>query len=197
MNKQEGLSLVELLVGITLGLIVVGVAGTLYVSTLKSNLDNVKQQRFEQSAQILASTIAAGIRRAGFSNSATSLPNVSGWATGTHYYSNGTCALFTYVDTTFSTPKQQFFGYKLDTTTGIMYSYQSDTLVSCLTTTTWQPMTDLNQIKLYQASPDDVFSSASPTRLVVIHLIAEATGLTTGTSPVRREVIIKIFIRNG
>ena len=197
MKRQMGLTLVELTIGLAVGMIVLGTAGTLFISTLRSNLNAVKQQRFEQSVQILSNTIAAGVRRAGFSNSVTILPDVAGWTPGVHYYVNGTCMLFTYVDTTLATPKQQFFGYKLDTTTGIMYSYQSNTLVNCSTTTTWQALTDPTQIIITEASPGTLFSTPANPRLVEIHLIAEATGLSSGGTPVRREVTTKVFIRNS
>lgn len=197
MNRQKGLSLVELMIGLAVGIIVLGTAGTLVISTLRANFDAVKQQRFEESIQVLTNTIAAGVRRAGFSNSINSLPDVSGWPPGLHYYTNGTCILFTYVDTAISPAKQQFFGYKLDTATGTMYSYQSDALVTCATTTTWEAITDPTQIVFSEASPGTLFSSPSNPRLVEIHLVAEAKSLATGADPVRREITVKVFIRNG
>lgn len=197
MNRQKGLSLVELMIGIAVGIIVLGTAGSLFVSTLRSNLDAMKQQRFEESVQVLTNTIAAGVRRAGFSNSVNSLPDVTGWTPGLHYYLDGTCMLFTYIDTAISPPKQQFFGYKLDTATGIMYSYQSDALVACSTTSTWEAITDPTQIVFSEATPGTLFSSPSNPRLVEIRLIAEAKGLTTGADPVRREITVKVFIRNS
>lgn len=197
MNKQRGLSIIELMIGLAIGTIVLGSAGTLFVSTLRANLDAVKQQRFEQSVQVLMNTMAAGLRRAGFSNATTNLPDVSGWTSGSHYYTNGTCALFSYVDTTLSVAKQQFFGYKLDTITGIMYAYQADAIVLCSDTTTWQAMTDPTQITISQAPSSALFSSPLNPKLVEIHLIASATGLAVGANPVSREVITEAFIRNN
>jgi len=196
MNKQKGFSLIELMIGAAIGIIVLGSAGSLFVSTLRANLDAVKQQRFEQSVQVLISSMAAGLRRAGFSNSSTALPDVSGWTAGTHYNVTGTCVLFTYVDTTLPLVKQQFFGYKLDTATGIMYSYQADAKVDCATTTTWEAMTDLAQIKIIQPA-GSLFSTPTNPKLIVINLIAEATGLTTAGTPVSREVTMKVLVRNS
>lgn len=197
MNKQRGLSLIEIMIGLAIGAIVLASAGTLFVSTLRTNLDAVQQQRFEQSVQVLVNTIAAEIRRAGFSDTTTNLPDVSGWTAGSHFYTNGTCALLTYVNTALPVAKQQFFGYKLDTITGVMYSYQADTLVLCSDTTTWQAMTDPTQITISQAPSSALFSSPLNPKLVEIHLIATATGLVSGGNPVSREVVVEAFIRNN
>lgn len=196
MNKHQGLTIIELMIGLAIGTIVLASAGALFVSTLRTNLDNVKQQRFEQTIQVLKGTIAAGIRRAGFSNSSSALPDVSGWTAGKHFYLNGTCALFTYVDTSLATPKQQYFGYNLDTNTGTLYSYQSDNKVDCGTGSPWTAMTDPTQIKITEATPNTLFTTPTNPKVVNIHLIAEATGLKTGTSPVQREALVKVFVRN-
>lgn len=196
MNKQFGFSLVEIMIGITIGIIVVGAAGTFYVNTLTDNVDQVRQQRFEQAVQILKNTIASSIRRAGYSNSTTALPDVSGWTAGSHYYSNGTCALVTYVDRSLATPQQQYFGYKLDSTTGIFYSYQANNKVDCSATTTWEAMNDPTQIKFSAPAGDTVFSNATNPKLVQIHFIAAEEVSQTGTNPVSQEVLIKVFIRN-
>jgi prepilin peptidase dependent protein B len=83
MKKLKGFTVIEIMIGLAIGLIVVASAGSFIISTLRFNMDNVKQQRFEQVIQILKNTIASGLRRAGFSNSATSLPDVTGWTAGT------------------------------------------------------------------------------------------------------------------
>lgn len=196
MKNQMGLSIVETMIGITIGLIVASSAAAFYISTLKSNIEDVRQQRFAQSVQILKYMISSGIRRAGYSNSTTALPDVEGWTSGSHYYSNGSCALITYVDMSLPTPKQQFYGYKLDTTTGIIYSYQADDKVNCSETGTWEPMNDPNQIKFSEAPSDPFFSSTSNPKLIQMHLIAEEMESKAGTNTLSREVLVKVFIRN-
>jgi hypothetical protein len=114
-----------------------------------------------------------------------------------HYYINGNCALFTYFDTTLAVPKQQFFGYKLDTTTGIIYSYQADTKIDCATTTTWEAMNNPTEIKYSVSALDSFFSSPSNPKLIEIHLIAENLQLKTGGVPVRRDILVQVFIRNN
>ena len=148
MKKQSGHSIIAMIIGLAIGIIVLVSAGAFFTSTLRNNVDDVKQQNFEQSIQIIKNTMVAGIRRAGYSNSSSNLPDVGGWVAGSHYYSSGTCALITYVDMTLPLPKQQFFGYKLDTITGILYSYQADNKVDCSETNTWQPI----KLKAYSNS---------------------------------------------
>ncbi len=197
MKKQTGYSIIAMMIGLAIGIIVLVSAGAFFMSTLRSNVDEVKQQNFEQSIQIIKSTMVAGIRRAGYSNSASSLPDVAGWASGSHYYTNGTCVLITYVDMALALPKQQFFGYKLDKTTGILYSYQADDKVDCSETSTWQPISDPTQIRFSEAPSDPLFSSPLNPKLIQIHLIAESMELSTGGVPVSRDVLVKVFIRNS
>lgn len=196
MKKQMGLSIIETMIGMTIGLIVVGSAGTFFLSTLKSNVDDVRQQGFYQTIQTLKYMISSGIRRAGYSNSTSALPDVPGWISGSHYYSNGSCALITYVDMSLPTPKQQFYGYKLDTATGIIYSYQADDLVNCSETRVWESMNDPTQIKFSEAPSDPLFSNSSNPKLIQIHLIAEDIASKSGKNPLSQEVLVKVFIRN-
>ncbi|RUR06112.1 prepilin-type N-terminal cleavage/methylation domain-containing protein [Legionella sp. km772] len=196
MKKQRGLSIVEIMIGMTIGLVVVGSAGTFFLSTLKSSVDDARQQSFIQTIQTLKYMMTSEIRRAGYSNSTSALPAVSGWPAGSHYYSNGLCALVTYIDMTLPTPKQQFFGFKLEPGTGIIYSYQADNLVNCAATTVWEAMNDPTQIKFSQVASAPLFSTTTNPKLVQIHLMAEDVVSQSGTNPLNQEVLVKVFIRN-
>ena len=64
--RQRGLSLVELLVGIAIGLFVVAGATTLFVSYLKNNRTLLQETRVNQDLRAAADLIARDLRRAGY-----------------------------------------------------------------------------------------------------------------------------------
>lgn len=65
LHKQRGLSLVELMVGMVAGLIVVGGVTSVYLTTIVSSADTLKQSKLNQEMTTLMSVIAADVRRAG------------------------------------------------------------------------------------------------------------------------------------
>lgn len=67
MKPTRGFTLVELLIGITIGLIVVGGAITLFVSIAKATTVMVQTNKMQQELRSLGLTMTRDIRRAGFS----------------------------------------------------------------------------------------------------------------------------------
>ena len=143
MNKQIGFSLVEVMIGMALGLIILAGASSLFVSTLSVNSKLVRGQRFEQTLQILNTTITSEIRRAGYANEGVTLtPN---GLNGSQYFAQDGCVLFSH-----STPTstERFYGYLLNN--GVVYVYNSDTFNnSCtLDLLTWTPVTSIADINV-------------------------------------------------
>lgn len=64
--RQRGMSLVELLVGVAIGLFVVAGATTLFVSYLSSNRTLLQETRVNQDLRAAADLIARDLRRAGY-----------------------------------------------------------------------------------------------------------------------------------
>lgn len=63
-RRQAGVTLVELMVGMVVGLIVLGAAITLVVSLMKSNNDSIRSMRLSQEMRALADVATMEIRRA-------------------------------------------------------------------------------------------------------------------------------------
>ena len=53
MKKQRGFTIVELMIGITIGLVVITLASVLFSSTLFANANGVKQSQLEQTVHAL------------------------------------------------------------------------------------------------------------------------------------------------
>lgn len=65
-SRQTGLSLVELMVGLVVGLIVVAGAGAMYVTTVRGQSYGLRAAKLNQDLRATMSVIASDIRRAGY-----------------------------------------------------------------------------------------------------------------------------------
>lgn len=70
-RRVEGFSLVELLVGLTAGLVVLSGAVSLSVAILRSNTDSIKATRLNQDLNAIMAIMTNEIRRAGYSGDLT------------------------------------------------------------------------------------------------------------------------------
>lgn len=66
LNKQHGLSLVELMIGIVVGLFVVGATITTYMLALRGSADAINNSRLNQELRSSVTQIANELRRAGY-----------------------------------------------------------------------------------------------------------------------------------
>lgn len=126
---MRGFTLVELLVGLVVGLLVVGAAGAIYVITVQSKSEALRAAKLNQEVRSLLAAMAPDIRRAGYwggavsASAATVLPLTSGAShpfmssTGNlAIHDEGRCILFSY-DADGSgdgvVPATEVFGYRL------------------------------------------------------------------------------------
>lgn len=64
--RQTGVTLIEMMIGMTVGLFVVSGVLTVYVATLNSTSDTIKQSRLNQEIMTLINIMSTDIRRAGY-----------------------------------------------------------------------------------------------------------------------------------
>lgn len=69
-SKQRGMTLVELMIALALGLVVVGAVLAVYLMTLKTSGQTLKSGRLNQEVAAIMSIMANDIRRAGYANAA-------------------------------------------------------------------------------------------------------------------------------
>lgn len=65
-NRQRGVTLIELMIGMVVGLIVVGGVLTIYIAVLESSGELIKQSRLNSEMSALMNIMANDIRRAGY-----------------------------------------------------------------------------------------------------------------------------------
>jgi type IV pilus assembly protein PilW len=65
-QHQCGLSMAELMIGIAVGLIVIGIVGTLFITTLRGSDDTLRSMKLNQELRAAMDYMVADIRRSGF-----------------------------------------------------------------------------------------------------------------------------------
>jgi len=75
LHRQRGVTLVELMVGLTVGLIVIGVVGSLFLTTMGGSNDSLRSMKLNQELRTALDYMAADIRRAGYWSAAAAANN--------------------------------------------------------------------------------------------------------------------------
>ena len=115
--RQKGLSIIELMVGMTLGLIVVTAAIAAFLGNLRGSSDNLRQARLNEDMNAVMAYMMNDIRRAGYWGTANKDQANPFSEPTTDITINGNCILYSY-DAVYSTAygdinDGDFFGFKL------------------------------------------------------------------------------------
>lgn len=213
LNKQRGFTLIELMVGLTIGLIVMAGVLKFLSSILQANTESVKQQKFEQTVHALVGTIAADIRRAGYTPLGQAVPTLTvGGVNVGSFYANGNCLLLTYrnPDNTIA-----YRGYLRDDATKAIYVLKSvlaSPPSSCLLSdTAWNPTPVTDSSLLTVDAPTTAPPSSSSgtlanavfqadaafTKLKWIHFTLTSANVTTQSGDyLSRDVVAAVTLRN-
>lgn len=151
-RRQVGVSLIELMVGMVIGLIIVGAASTVYVNAVRSGSDTLRSAKLNIELRGAMDMMVAEIRRAGYSLDTANLSsNPFTQTTTTDLAAPGTgCILFSYdangngtVDTS------DFFGFKLTGSAASMRfgGTSASNGVNCAAAGgSWESITDPNSV---------------------------------------------------
>lgn len=66
MKKQQGLTLIELMISLALGMIIMAATLSIYISTIKSSADTIKSARLNHDLEMAISLMSNDIKRAGY-----------------------------------------------------------------------------------------------------------------------------------
>lgn len=168
-KAQLGLNLVELMIGLVVGMIVLAAMTVVYLNASRGSKDTLNANRLNQDIRAVMDIMVADIRRAGYwATAAIATPNCFTTRTTTAtctkvtdlFINNaGNCILYSY-DATYKTgsvagpPAQDgidFFGFRLNggavqaVSDAGMSSTDANTVCSTLT---WQSLTDSNVINV-------------------------------------------------
>ena len=135
-NKQQGLTLIEMMIAMLIGIIISGAVITIFVSNIKSVTDNMKMTRLNQELRGTMTFISDEIKRAGYSADATN----SAFITDFNFAAGSSCLRYSYDEDGDGTQDaDERFGFQLNTN-AIRWS-NNVTTTDC-SDGTWQRITD-------------------------------------------------------
>lgn len=141
-RRQQGLSLVELMVGLTVGLIIIAATGTMYIATVRGGKDTLNSARLNIELRGAMDVMVAEIRRAGASPAGGVSDPFMQTTTDVAVHSSGSCLVFSYDrDWNSATANSDFIGFKVSDGAIAMSMSGTTTTASC-PTTGWEPLTD-------------------------------------------------------
>jgi|GEM_PF-5133674 len=121
MSKQNGFTLVELMIAMLVGLILLTATGAFYLVNLRASMDSVKVQQFDKTVQVFIDNAVSEIRRACYVRGGESLPPPTDKIIG------GSCIVFSHSVEDVDEP--QSYGFKFEDHN--IYIYVNQTAISC------------------------------------------------------------------
>lgn len=149
--RQAGFSLVELMVGMAIGLIIVAAAASVYITAVRSGADTLRSAKLNMELRSAMDVMVAEIRRAGYTPNTTNLTNNPFMLTDTNLTLVGTdCLLFAYdADGNSTTDSEDFFGFRRNTSDASISMRRGGASTSggCTgDTTSWERITDPDNV---------------------------------------------------
>lgn len=166
-HKQQGSSLIEVMIGLFLGLLVAGAGMALFLSALSGQTDNIRLNRLNQDMRALMDIMVRDIRRAGFvtddlqnySNTLKTNPFFVDPTTDIKVHSTGSltnnCIVYTYNSDNDKPPNvddnndvddtddsNDFFGFRLDGSTGNLQMRRSGQTNATCADGNWESITE-------------------------------------------------------
>lgn len=155
--RQRGLSLIELMIGMAVGLVILAGVLTVYISTIQSSSATVKSIRLNQEMNAVLDVMMSDITRAGYwSNATDQIQNIqtvsnpfTAATTDLRVLDGGRCLLFTYdfdADGLVTASTDEMRGYRLNVDTNEIQTIQGITggvdTTTCPGDHAWQSLTD-------------------------------------------------------
>jgi prepilin peptidase dependent protein B len=183
-TRQTGVTLIELMIGVVVGLIVLAGVLSVFVATIKSSSDTLKSSRLNQEIRAAMSLISSDIRRAGFwgvavagscnpfNNTDATQPapcdTYSGITVQSYGGEAGACILFSYdLDANGAIEPNEYMGYRFDSANSEIDVKTSGNHATNPGLTTddstcargsWEALTDSSAITISQTGTTPVFS---------------------------------------
>ena len=171
LRNQKGVSLIELMVGMTIGLIIVAAAGSLYITAMRGGADATRSAKLNMELRGAMDTMVSEIRRAGYLNTTTSTDTTANpfmQATSNLSFPSSlptsSCVLFSYdADQSGAINTADFFGFKKDGDAIAMRSGGTAPTASGVCNATgdsWEKITDDNNVVVDTLSFTNTVTSA-------------------------------------
>jgi type IV pilus assembly protein PilW len=192
MNKQKGLTLIELMIAMVIGLLVVGVTITLFVTNVRSATENARMTRLNQELRMTMGFISDELKRAGYSADPANSDFISEFRAVTN------CIRYAYDENGNGIREvTERFGFELDTST-IRWG-RSVTTNDC-SDGNWESITNANTSTITAftvTTPEADTAITTPSGLDILQFDVVITGqidLNSGTAS--RTISETIRVRN-
>jgi len=184
-RNQQGITLVELMVGLVVGLIVIGGSLAIFLSTLQNSNHTLKMSKLNQDLTSVMQLMVNEIRRAGYSPDAT---------VNLNFDTASNCFLYTYWDLNAGTPALKTKGFKLVGSVLKMKNNPS----SCASVTSGDDLTDSNAMTISTFAIDTTNYRCINVQTDIEMASCSTAGMTSGDKYITiREVAISITARSA
>jgi len=147
-GRQRGVSLVELMVGLAIGLIIIAAAASVYITSVRSGSDTLRSAKLNMELRGAMDLMVAEIRRSGYTPNTTNLTSNPFMLADTNLTLVGTdCLLLAYdANGNGVTETTDFVGFKKNATAVSMrYGGTASTSTGC-SVGSWENLTDPNNV---------------------------------------------------
>jgi len=204
-HKNKGFTLIEIMISLLLGLIVIGGAISIYISTIRSSTDITNSARLNYDLDSVMQLMVNDIRRSGYWGDAVAGSNamnnnftqattdiqIRNIAAPTTAVNLGNCILYTYdangdgiVDDGTANPSE-YYGFRLNgVELEMRVSGTAATALSCGENVEWRNIVDENTIKVnrLQFSLSATVAEVGPPVIPALLKSSQCLNVTTGTS---------------
>ena len=193
-KPELGVSLIELMVGLLIGLIVIAAVGSVYVSAARSSSEILAANRLNQEIRTLMDLMSFEIRRSGFGIE-PALESIA-------IHDNGSCIVYRYQ----FDGNERNAGFRLNSNQ--IELKEGGTLADC-TQGTWTPITDIGMVTVtaltFDTSTSECFDgltndktdcSALATGVVVRRIAIDADAELTADQSVAMQARETVRVRN-
>jgi prepilin peptidase dependent protein B len=184
-KKQQGFTLVELMVGLVVGLIVIGGSLAMFLSTLQSSNHTLKMSKLNQNLTAVMQLMVNEVRRAGYSPDAT---------ISLDFDTASNCFAYSYWDLTAGTPALKKKAFRL---VGSVLKIKND-LSSCINFINADDLTDSNAMTISAFTIDITNYRCINVQTELEMSSCSTAGMTTGDKYITiREVYIQITAQSA
>lgn len=205
-QAQKGVSLIELMVGITVGLLILAGVSNLFADYIRSNKDLLTMTRLNQELRSATDLMARDIRRAGYWQNAITGVWYSGSASvvANPYATVDTTTGIAYdyaLDADDSVGTAEAFGFKLDNGTLMMlkdngWAAVTDSSSTTITSFTITPTLRTISLLEYCIKPCPGGSTTCPPQMTVRDIDISITGQSKNDSTITRQIRESVRVRN-
>jgi len=141
-DRQKGLTLIEMLIAMVLGIFVTAVIITVFSTNVRSNVENMKMIRLNQELRGAMTLMSDEFKRAGYSASSS----ITTFMDRTNFTT--TCANYSFdANGNGAVDSAEYYGFRFDSTNNEI-DWGSNLTAGGCSTGAWQAITDANMAKI-------------------------------------------------